>query len=201
MKENILKLFAFHKGLKFAQMEKELDIRSNKLAYHLKQLTKEGILAKKQDSYELTPKTEFNLPFLASSICAIPVILIHIGTSSKALLVHRKKRPYQNMLGMPGGRLLPGESIQDAAQRIVQKKCNISIKKPKVSQIALEHIKKSNQTICSFLLIMVKAETENSDKLIPVRKNKSQIIPSDYALLTRRNSKSFKIQTLIGKEE
>jgi len=195
MESKILELFLYNNKLKFNEIEKNLKTRSNKLSYHLKQLTKKGILTKKQEYYELSETAEHLIPYLSDKKAVLPVILIHIGDKNHAFLYKREKRPFKGLLSLPGGRILINEPVPDATKRIMKEKFNIKARFKKINSISLEHVKKSRKTIHSFLLIFVSAKAET--ELTNVKKNKSKIIPSDYKLITSPDSE-IKIKTLIS---
>ena len=198
MENKILDLFLYHNKLKFNEIEKLLKTRSNKLAYHLKQLIKKRILIKKQENYSLSETTEYLIPYISNKKAALPVILIHIGNQNKAFLYKRQKRPFKDYLSLPGGRLLIKESIKQAAKRIMKEKFNINTNFKKINSISLEHVKKSNKIMHSFLLILVSAETKDKIKLTNINKNKSKIILSDYKLMKNKDD-NIKINTIYSK--
>ena len=78
MEEKILKEFLYNNELKFSDIEKALKIRSNKLAYHLKNLTKKGILKKQNETYKLSETAEELIPYLSEKQSSLAVILIAI---------------------------------------------------------------------------------------------------------------------------
>lgn len=197
MEKQILNLFLYNNNLKFNEIEKLLKIRSNKLAYHIKQLTKKGVLTKKQEHYSLSKTSEYLIPYLSDKKSVLPVILIHIGTKNKAFLYKREKRPFKNYLSLPGGRLLIKESIKQATKRIMKNKFDIFIEFKQINSISLEHVKKS-EIIHSFLLILVSAKTKAGIKLMNVNKNKSKIIPSDYKLI-KNKKEIIDIKTIYSK--
>ena len=53
MENKILNLFSYNHKMKFNEIEKEIKIRSNKLAYHLKNLIKKEIISKKAEEYKI----------------------------------------------------------------------------------------------------------------------------------------------------
>jgi len=196
MESKILELFLYNNKLKFNEIEKNLNIRSNKLSYHLSKLIKAGILTKKQNSYELSETAEHLIPYLSGKKAVLPVILIHIGDKNRAFLYQREKKPFKGFLSLPGGRLLINESIEEAAKRIMKEKFNTDIIFRKINSVSLEHVKKSGKTMHSFLLILVSAEAKNI-QLTDITKDKKRIIPSDYKLMKRTGSE-IKIKTIIS---
>lgn len=196
---DILKLFQYNEKLTFTDIKNALKIRSNKLAYHLKNLTKKGVLNKKGNHYLLSEASEQLIPYLSEKNSTLPVILIHIGDSKEALLYPRNKRPYKGLLSMPGGRILIGESLDDAVRRIIKKIFNINSKLSKIHSISLEHVKKSDRIVHSLLLIFVSATTKDKIQLVNLKENKSKIISSDYYLLLNDLSKTIEIKTINSK--
>ncbi len=196
MKEKILSVFLYNNKLKFNEIEKQLGIRSNKLAYHLKNLEKEEILVKKDETYKLSEAAEKLIPYLTSKKSVLPVILIAIGNKKKIFLHERKKRPFKNKLGLPGGRILLGEKISQATQRLM-KKFHINAKFKKVNSISLEQVKKNKKIVHSFLLMFVTAATKDKISLIDTTKNRSKIITSDYRLIINDLDKEIKIRNII----
>lgn len=191
METNILSLFAYHRTLTFSELEKLLAVRSNKLAYHLKRLCAKGKLEKAGLHYRLTETAEPLIPYLSSSTTPLPVVLIHVGTKTHAFLTIRKKRPYLGHYGLPGGRLKVGETVSQAARRIMSEKFGIAVQPSRRVSFALEQVKKDNTIVHSFLLILVHAKTNEKIILQNIAQKKKAIIPSDYALLSTPQKKTL----------
>ncbi len=196
MEKEILKLFLTENKLKFSEIEKYLKVRSNKLDYHLKKLLKKGIITKQKEFYQLSEGSENIIPYLSEKNSTLPVILILIGNKNEAFLQKREKRPYKNLLSLPGGRLLQGEEIETAAKRIMKEKHNVDISLKKINSISLEHLVKNKKIINSFILILITATTKNNIKLTEINKNKSKIIPSDYKLIKKESKNNTIIKTI-----
>ena len=94
----ILELFLYNNKLKFSEIEKSLKERSNKLAYHLKKLVKEGVIEKKGEHYKLSEAAEHLIPYLSNKKAVLPVVLIALEKNKKIFLYKRKKRPYKDKL-------------------------------------------------------------------------------------------------------
>jgi len=196
MKKRILALFAFNHKLKFSDMEKALNIRSNKLAYHLKSLVRKGSLEKQGDCYNLGENSEHIIPYLSEKNSVLSVILIHIGNNKKCFFHERKKRPFKGMLSLPGGRILTGESIKTAVKRLMNEKFNISAELKKVNSISVEHLRKKNKILYTYLLVFVSASSKDKIRLEEIEKNKKNIITSDYLLLKQDLNKKVNIKTI-----
>lgn len=198
-KEKIIELFVFHKKLKFNEIEKLSSMRSNKIDYYLKQLLKEGVLKKKDKEYFLSESAESLIPYVSLKQAAIPVILIKIQQGNKVFLYKRTKRPYQGKLSLPGGRIIVGEDLIGATSRIMKEKHGLTVKFKQVDSISFEHLIKSKKIINTFFLICVSAECGDNLTLVSLNKEKKNIIPSDYKLITQKsdNPKIHKILSRI----
>lgn len=197
---DILKLFQYNQKLKFSDIERALKVRSNKLAYHLNNLTKKGILTKEGNTYMLTETSEYLIPYISEKQSILPVILIHLGNNKQAFLYKRTKRPYNSLLSMPGGRILVGESLEETVKRIMKEKHNINAKLKEIHSISLEQVKnKQSKIIHSFFLIFASAKTKDPIQTININQNKNKIIPSDYKLLKENLKKQIDIKTIFSK--
>jgi ADP-ribose pyrophosphatase YjhB (NUDIX family) len=197
--EKVLKLFLFHNKLKFNEIEKLTGIRSNKISYYIKSLMKKGVIEKEGDFYSLTDSSEMLIPYLSEKKAVLPVVLIAIEKNKKIFLYKRNKRPYKEKLSLPGGRILLGESIETATQRIMKKKFGINASFNKINSISLEHVKKNKKIIHTFLLILVSAKTKDKIEYTELSKNKPKIISSDYNLIQNDLKKETKIKTIFSR--
>ncbi|MBI2632379.1 NUDIX domain-containing protein [Candidatus Pacearchaeota archaeon] len=198
MKNKIMSLFAFEFKLRFNEIKDKLKIRSNNLAYWLKKLVKQGIIVKDSNGYSLTETAEYHIPYFSSTRSALPIVLIKIGNKNQAFLYRRAKRPYKNLLALPGGRIFIGESPEEAAKRIMKSKFSIDILNPEFKNIFIEHIKSRDDIINSFILIIIKAFTLNSINLTNIKSNKKHIIKSDYEIINLKENK-IKLKTINSK--
>jgi ADP-ribose pyrophosphatase YjhB (NUDIX family) len=199
VERKILDLFLYNHKLRFRDIEEALKIRSNKIAYHVKNLRIRKILVNEHGYYSLSDSSEHLIPYLSDKNSVLPVILIHMGDKNNAFLYNRNKRPYKGLLSMPGGRLLLGESLEEAVKRIMNNNFNITSKLAKVNSISLEQVKKSGKIVHSFLLIFVTAKTSDKVELVNLKKNKRKIILSDYKLLTSDLGKNYRLDTIYSK--
>jgi ADP-ribose pyrophosphatase YjhB (NUDIX family) len=195
MEKKILDLFLFSNRLKFNEIEKLTKIRSNKLAYHIKRLIAKNIIKKEGEYYSLSETSEYIIPYLSEKKAPLPVVLIMIGNSKKCFLHLRKKRPYESRLSLPGGRLILGESIQEATRRIMKEKFNVNAKFKNINSISLEQVRKSGKIIHSFILFLISAEADVN--LVEVDKNKKNIIKSDYKLIKSKKG-DINIETIYS---
>jgi len=193
---NILGLFQYHQKLKFSDIEKALKVRSNKLAYHIKNLTKRGFLIKEDNYYSLSENTENIIPYLSNKKAMLPVILIYLGNNDKCFLYNRKKRPFKDKLSLPGGRPLTGESLANSVQRIMKEKFNINAKLKNLHSISIENLKKNKKIIQTDIIFLVSASSKDKIVLTSIEKAKSKMITSDYLLIKKDLNKKIDIKTI-----
>lgn len=200
MEKDILQLFLYEKKLKFNEIEKSLNVRSNKIAYHLKNLVKKKILEKSDEDYQLTETAEKIIPYLSEKNSPLPVILIAISKNKNKIFLHkRNKRPFKEKLSLPGGRILEGETIRGAVKRIM-KKYFVDANFKKINSISLEQVKKQKRNVHSFLLIFATAKTKDKIEFTDIEKNKKKIISSDYKLIKKDLGKEIKIKELTTRD-
>jgi len=199
MENKILDLFLYKHRLKFNELEKGVNERSNKVSYHVSKLMRKGVLVKDGDYYELSEVAEEIIPYLSSKRAVLPVVLIHLGDKNRCFLWKRDKRPYCGKLSLPGGRMLVGEDVGDAVERIMKDKFNIKVKLSKVNSISVEHVKKNGKVIHGFLLIFVSGKYKGDVELTSVGKNRKDIIKSDYKLIKGDLGKEVKVKRILSK--
>jgi len=193
---NILKLFQYHQKLKFSDIERALKVRSNKLAYHIKNLTKKGFLIKEGTDYSLSESSEYLIPYLSEKKPIVPVILIRLGDNKKCFLYTRNKRPFKDKLSLPGGRILFGESIPDAVKRMMKEKFNINAKLIQIHSVSIENLKKDGKIIQTDIVLFVSAKTIDKLSMTNIEENRSKIITSDYFLIKNDSNKKININTI-----
>jgi ADP-ribose pyrophosphatase YjhB (NUDIX family) len=197
MEKEILSLFLTNKKLRFNEIEKLSHTKSNKLDYHIKKLINKNILEKNGDFYQLSETSEFLIPYISEKNPLLPVILICIKNSKgEVFLYKRLKRPYQEFLSLPGGRILLGESIKESVKRIMKEKHNLNAILEKINSVSIEHLKRHNKTINSFLLIFITASIKEKANFVNIEKYKKYIIKSDYNLIKKDKDKVISLNTI-----
>jgi|TARA_Y100000310_G_C20284263_1_gene624078 ADP-ribose pyrophosphatase YjhB (NUDIX family) len=197
MENKIISRFLYNDKLKFSEIEKALNERSNKIAYHIKNLVKKDILVKEKDSYKLSKAAENLIPYISTKKHMLPTVLIHIGNEKECFIIERKKKPFKGLLGLPGGRIILKENISDSVKRIMKEKYNIEVKLKKINSISIEHIKNDEEIIQSDLVIFITATANRNLKLTNIEDNKKKIIKSDYKLIKRHLNKEVKIERFL----
>ena len=198
MENQILTLFAHEPQLTFSNIKERIKIRSNLLSYWLKKMIQKGIIIKSGRLYKLAESSEHLVPYLSENKSTLPVILIILRNKNKVFLHKREKRPYKGLLSIPGGRLLIGESINDAARRIMKVKFGVNIEKISIKSIHLEHVKKNKSVVYSFLLITTQAATRDTLNFIDFKKVRAKIIPSDYQIINSTSDDPIHIKTITS---
>ena len=200
MEKEILRTFLYNNRLKFSDIEKKLGERSNKVAYHIKNLVKKGVLIKKGEEYCLTKTAETLIPYLSDKKTPLPIILVLLKKNSNQVFLHkRKKRPFKNKLSLPGGRLLQKEDVRQATERILKQKHKIDSKFEKINSISIEHVIKQEEKLHSFVIFFVSASLDKKQKIkyTNIRENKDKIIQSDYNLIKKDINKEINIKEFI----
>lgn len=216
-REKIFGLFLENSKLKFNQIEKETDIRSNMVSYHLNVMKKEGLIEKKNDYYFLTKNAESYLPILSNLIggelSALPVILVALLNKNKILMIKRNRRPYKDYWSLIGGKILLDEDVKSASLRQIKEKTSLSCKYVGLKSIFHERVKEGKQIRHNFILFFTKTNTsENNFKESPhgilkwfdlkeVGKNE-KVIPSDLWLIRNKLNSNLKINeaTMVEKD-
>jgi ADP-ribose pyrophosphatase YjhB (NUDIX family) len=201
MERKIIELFLYEDNLKFNEIEKKLKTRSNKIAYHLKNLVKKGILEKKADYYHLSKTSEYLIPYTSEKNAILPIILIHIGRRGECLLIKRSKKPFKEKLGLPGGRIMNGETISQSVSRIMKDKFSIEAKLEEIHSISLENVREKDKIVHSFFLILVSARTKDKIKMTKIDENKRKIISSDYKLIKEDLERTIDIKIINTKNQ
>ena len=199
-REQIFQMFSEHRSLKFGQIEKVLQIRSNMVAYHIEQMVNEGVLNKDNDGYSLTREGEKYLPIAnhlnGAEMSPLPVVIVALLNKDKILMIKRNKRPYQNYWGLIGGKMLLEENFEQATLRQVKTKSGLSSKFVSINSVMHERVTGDGIVKHSFILFFTKAVTEDNRlweseygevkwvKLSEISKEK--IIPSDLWLIQNK---------------
>lgn len=126
LQANILRRLFTQDGLRFGAI-KDIHTPSDQFSYHLRQLQKLGLVEKLPDlSYRLTPlgkqrsillSTSGN-QFIDQGFLAVRVVLTKVEDGVMYYLMRERQLvPYKGMLETPGDKILPGETVAEAAKR------------------------------------------------------------------------------------
>ncbi len=128
IQHKILSCFCKASVLRFADIHKKVQERSNLVTYHLKKLVSQKIVLKNGDKYCLAPEAEFFLPYLETvKQIKLPVVLIAVVKQNKILLIKRDQRPYQDCWSLPGGKIHFDETIEEASVRVARRELGASV--------------------------------------------------------------------------
>lgn len=185
----VFEQFLQEEELRFSELEKRTGLRSNDLAYYLQKMVSEEILVKTDDTYKLSVQAEKFLPFFQSEgkLSPLVVVLVRVEYQGSILYHKRQKRPYNGLWSLPGGRLLLGETVQQAAERIAKEKTFVNIQYLGVKTTMNEQVLDESGVKHGFFLVVVDAttnepldETELRRWWLPEKIPEEHTIPSDY---------------------
>jgi len=122
IQKQILKKFMYNKDLKYNEIWNK-EIPSNKFNYHLQSLITRNIIEKKEETYRLTDTGIHVISSLDGVeisqkkkpiLCAF--VMGYDEKENKILVNIRKKQPFLNYLGIPGGKVELGKTIEEQAK-------------------------------------------------------------------------------------
>lgn len=118
-------------------MQKKLEVGSDLLSYHLRELLKSDLIVKKEDSYSLSVKgvdtagrmDTFTRKMEKQPKVSVVLIVKKVEAGvEKYLIQKRLKQPYFGYLGFLTGKVTYGETILETADREAQEEAGISAK-------------------------------------------------------------------------
>lgn len=214
-REDIFALFVRNHRLKFNEIEKQLDIRSNHLSYHLTKLIEDDILEKVDEYYILTKEAEKMIPFFAhitgKEQGPLSIIAAAIVNNNKICLLKRSKRPYKGYWSVIGGKLRLHESLQDTAIREAKEESGLDCKFDKLCSVLHERVLNSNTYTVALVIFFCKLTTDQ----INIKKEDDEgelawfdldnlpekIIPSDKLMITELLNKDFSFVSLTMEDK
>lgn len=138
-------------ALRFSQINTK-NISSDQFSYHLRQLAKNGLIEKTSDNrYQLSVAgrgrailmDNHSSKFIEQGFTACRVVLTRGEGASKQYLIQRRTRvPYKGYHGDPGGKILFGEDVLEAAARNMKAETGLTCD---MSIAGLVHFKDSYQ--------------------------------------------------------
>lgn len=213
VQQNIFKQFVGKKRLRFSEIEKALEIKSNTLAYHLNNMVKNELLTKDEDDYLLTMQAEGMLPFITEGMDkrVLPVVIAAIMNEGKILLLKRKRRPYKGYWALPGGKLKLDESISECALREVKEETGLDCNFSHLASVIHERVQENEIYKHAFVLFLTVVKP-TSTKLKESDEGKldwfllkdlqpSRIIPSDYHMIQNHLDGTAEIKCVIMEEK
>lgn len=112
---------------------------SNKFAYHLKKLEKEGLVRKAEKGYQLTAKGKKYVTYMegkTGEVWKFPVIVVTTvildEKNNKILMLERGKEPFRGYWGIHGGKLKFSQYILECAKESILEEtgltCDVKLK-------------------------------------------------------------------------
>ena len=213
-REEIFKLFVRKRMLKFNEIEKILNIRSNTLSYHLDMMVKDNVLEKDGEYYKLTKEAEQIIPFFShvtgKEKGPLTVIISAVTRKNKICLLRRAKRPYQGYWGMIGGKLRLDESIKDCAIREVKEETGLDCEFEGIRGVLHERVKDNGDVKHAFVLFLCELTTKGKDlnsgdegdiEWFDLDKLPAKLIPSDGLMIKELLDKKFAYKEVIMTED
>lgn len=131
----ILKKLLFKKSLHYTELKPEKMMENNKFDWHIKQLLRAELIQKVNDEYSLSAEGKkyvgkFDTDTNRIEIQAkLSVWMVGVRDNANGgidlLMYHRKKHPFYDCQGFPGGKIKLGETITEAAKREFKEECNL----------------------------------------------------------------------------
>jgi len=213
-REKIFELFVKKRMIKFNEIEKNLNIRSNALSYHLDMMMKDNLLEKDGEYYKLTKEAEQIIPFFAhvtgKEKGPLTVIISAVVKKNKICLLRRAKRPYQGYWGMIGGKLRLEESIKGCAVREVKEETGLNCEFEGIRGVLHERVKNDGDVKHAFVLFLCELSTKHEDlnsgdegdiEWFDLNNLPAKIIPSDKLMIKELLDKKFAYKEVIMNED
>lgn len=131
LQKHILKKLTENKKLRYADL-KPPRVEGNQFTYHLKTLTRQGLIAHSGPHYSLTTKgvhyaTGVSFEhFFVRAQPKIVTLIVCKNDKDQYLLYTRNKQPFLGKVGFPYGKVHLGENVQEAAERELKEKTGYS---------------------------------------------------------------------------
>mgnify|MGYP001591397167 CR=1 FL=1 len=207
---DIFALFLTEKELLFGDIERLMDMRSNLLAYHLKQMVDDGVLEKDGLSYRLTKSAETLIPYFQQMTgkeqLKLPVVVLALRRQDgRFALIHRKHRPYLGYWAVPGSKWRMGETIEEATTRVARDECGIVAGKMDICTVIDEHLKDDAGLRNSWVMFLVRVdvgeqEGKNVRWVLPKELDDIRVIPSDKWMIKELTNDRMKLHHVRMRE-
>jgi ADP-ribose pyrophosphatase YjhB (NUDIX family)/predicted transcriptional regulator len=207
IKERILKKLMYAKDLTYNELREEL--RSNKFAYHLKSLITDGFIKKDKDFYNLTTEglqLISNLNGISLKHEKKPIICVFVvGYKDKKVLINkRKKQPFLDHIGIPGGKINLGSDVYDEARKEFFEETGLIAKKLELKLITnyITYDKESGKLLHHMIGFMFLGQELEGELIKDNREGENMFI--DYELtknLKKYPDLDFNVKTVIESKE
>ncbi|MBU0472484.1 MAG: NUDIX domain-containing protein [Nanoarchaeota archaeon] len=131
LRNKILKELIHHQKRSFNELWNK-EGESNKFAYHLKSMEKDGLIEKKNERYYLSSEGKKVAIFLDGETGTRPqyplvAMIIAVFKDEKILTQKRLKEPFYGYSGLIGGKLTFGEELLECAARELKEETSLTV--------------------------------------------------------------------------
>ncbi|MBS3148502.1 NUDIX domain-containing protein [Candidatus Woesearchaeota archaeon] len=196
--KNLVGVFASKRAVSFKELGDCLNLRSNALAYHVRNLVESGVLVKEEAGYSLGESSEPLLPY-GSALSKLPVVVLALKNEKGEFgLLLRRKRPFDGFFAMPGAKILIDESIESAAKRIAKEEAGLDLDNAVTCAVVDEHILSGGKAKNSWLMFLVSSNVKKKGTLEWFSKEQlksGKVIQSDVWMLTNLLDERLKVHS------
>lgn len=194
----VIGMFAHKRVASFTEIGEALGLRSNALAYHVRNLVESGVLVKEDGGYSLGEKCERLLPY-GSALAKLPVVVLALENERGEFgLLLRRKRPFDGFFAMPGGKILLDESIESAARRIAREEAQLELESVQACAVIDEHILSGFGVKNSWFIFLVRSKVKKGGSLEWFSMEQlefGKVVASDVWMLTRLLGERLKVHS------
>jgi ADP-ribose pyrophosphatase YjhB (NUDIX family)/DNA-binding HxlR family transcriptional regulator len=140
-----------HKDLLFSEIVKKSGLRDHgHLNYHLQLLVRQGLVVKEGQMYRASAMGErlgvYLKQFQMKEMYPISLVCAFVfNKSGELLLLRRAKNPQRGRWGLPGGKMVIGESLVQAAERELFEETGLKLKAVRALGFFPSRVYKSNE--------------------------------------------------------
>ena len=132
---------------------------------------------------------------LVSTDRILTVVLCGIVHDGRWLLIKRSKPPYEGYWGLVGGKMEPGETVAEAAEREAMEETRLPAKFDRLKGVVNETLTEGERVAAHFVLFVCRLRTDGHDHAAgeegqlrwftpeDIRAERPDVIPTDYRMI------------------